>query len=129
MFGMGSGYADLLRPEDALRQDREKMEQIELSESNATNNNNSEKVCRVKTFLRKSFHGGDEIESQEESNNLTDIRKEWKEVFQKLDNADGTSDGRIDRKALVKWVSALNLKKTIEFEANLNISPRYARIL
>ena len=46
------------------------------------------------------------------------------DMFDHLDKADGTSDGKIERKALVKWVSAMDLQKRIDFEANLNISPQ-----
>ena len=46
----------------------------------------------------------------------------WNEVFDKLAKADGTDDGQIDRKALVKWVSAMDLEKRIEFEASLKLS-------
>lgn len=53
-----------------------------------------------------------------------EAEREWGPVFKRLDQADGVADGRIDRRALVKWVSALDLQKTIEFEANLNITPR-----
>ena len=45
-------------------------------------------------------------------------------VFERLDQADGNADGLIDRKAFLKWLHALDLQKTIEFEANLGITPR-----
>jgi hypothetical protein len=38
-----------------------------------------------------------------------------------LDQADGIHDGRIDRRALVKWVSALDMRQAVDFEATLNI--------
>ncbi len=45
-------------------------------------------------------------------------------MFARLDEADGRPDGRIDRRALVKWVSALDLQKRIELESHLEFSPR-----
>ena len=125
MFGMGPKYADLLRPEDALRKDiyeREKrIEEYELNDLQGNNNSDlsSGKKCSVK-YIMKNFSAAEDEESQ----NLTDVQKEWKKIFHRLDKSDGTSDGKIDRKALIKWVSALDLQKTIELEADLNISPR-----
>jgi Ca2+-binding EF-hand superfamily protein len=54
---------------------------------------------------------------------LTPLQADWLKVFERLDQADGTTDGLIERAALLKWVSALDMQKTIEFEASLNISP------
>ena len=138
MFGMGPGYAHLLRPDDALREERMKkkkrseVEEVPLDTPSGSysNNNNKDSIM----YAGKTFEGQntvvvipcspvDDEESQQQQ--LSGVQKEWKKVFQKLDIADGTSDGKIDRKALVKWVSALDLQKTIEFETNLNITPWY----
>ncbi len=51
------------------------------------------------------------------------IRGKWLDIFDNLDKADGKPDGFIERKALVKWVSAMDLQSRIDFEAHLNISP------
>ncbi|TRY70827.1 hypothetical protein TCAL_04481 [Tigriopus californicus] len=45
------------------------------------------------------------------------------QIFDLLDRADGTRDGRIDTRSLLKWVTAMDLKKAIDMEANLNITP------
>jgi hypothetical protein len=52
------------------------------------------------------------------------IQEEWLVIFDNLDKADGIKDGNIERKAMIKWVAALDLQKKIEFEAHLNVSPR-----
>ncbi len=86
--------------------------------------------ARVRYSRTNSDLHREDKESQEDErhrlscDDLCGVRNEWLLVFDRLDQADGLTDGRIDRRALVKWVSALDLQKTIEFEANLNITPR-----
>ena len=96
MFGFGPAFAELIRPKHGYQ----------LTDSD---------LMEVKRRERMSQDCGEELER---------IHDEWDRVFERLDEADGQADGRIDRKALVKWVSALDLQKTIDFEANLNITPR-----
>ena len=47
----------------------------------------------------------------------------WEDVFDKLAKSDGEDDGKIDRKALVKWLSAMDLQHRIDLEKNLDVSP------
>ena len=54
----------------------------------------------------------------------TETPMDWDQVFDGLDRADGVRDGQINRKALVKWMSAIDLQKRIDLEKNLDISPR-----
>ena len=51
-------------------------------------------------------------------------RHVWDDVFENLAKNDGIDDGKINRNALVKWISAMDLNKRIDFEAHLNVSPK-----
>ena len=116
MFGFGPAYAQIIRPKSGYKLSRTESAKKEVIETECP-----------------------------DVGMMDEVEKEWTRVFQRLDKVrarevkifsfscvywifssevDGNSDGRIDRKAFVKWVSALDLQKTIEFEANLNITPR-----
>ena len=47
----------------------------------------------------------------------------WDDVFENLARNDGIDDGKINRTALVKWISAMDLNKRLDFEAHLGVSP------
>ncbi len=66
----------------------------------------------------------EDVEADNKVHKRVRLESEWERVFSKLDKADGRSDGRVDRRAIVKWVSAMDLQKRIEFESNLEITPR-----
>ena len=102
MFGMGPAYAHLIRPEKHL---------LEME--------SSEEIRRASAAQQRLARLQEEC-----GTDLDQVQEAWIDVFQRLDDADGSSDGRIDRRALVKWVSALDLQQTIEMEASLNINAR-----
>ena len=53
----------------------------------------------------------------------------WKDVFDLLAHNDGIDDGKIDRKALIKWISAMDMEKRLHFEKHLNLSPKQIKDL
>ena len=111
MFGFGPAFAGLIR-----------------SDTSETYQISNREVEKAQFLARKRQDELDEIRVENDEDQLRETlhryNSEWSGVFHRLDQADGQVDGKIDRKALVKWVSALDLQKTIDFEANLNISPR-----
>ena len=97
--------------------------------------------------LKKVEEGPDEVDKSEEksqlmeteenidkksetsSNSSSDNAREtctkiWETAFNKLAKADGDNDGQIEMKSLVKWIVSLDLNSKIEFEKNLEISPK-----
>ena len=53
----------------------------------------------------------------------------WKDVFDHLAHNDGIDDGKIDREALIKWISAMDMEKRLHFEKHLNLSPKQIKDL
>ena len=51
----------------------------------------------------------------------------WDEIFEKLDQKDGTSDGRIDKFAFLEWIDTLSFQDVVTLEVNNGIS-RYKNI-
>ena len=113
MFGFGPAFAKLIRPQEDGYYFTESQVKMAIEKD----------LRQADKEERKSLRSNEE-NPDGESNGNSEIQSEWLKVFDRLDEADGKSDGLIDRKSLVKWVSALDLQHTIEFEANLNINPR-----
>ena len=95
--------------------------------------------------LKKVEEGQDEVDKKEEKENLVEsdenddkqsdissidnptetCNKIWEAAFNKLAKTDGEDDGKIELKSLVKWITSLDLNSKIEFEKNLEISPKH----
>jgi len=55
--------------------------------------------------------------------------EEWQDVFERLDNKDGVTDGRIDREAFLGWMDTLDFQSTVMLEARQGISRQKLRWL
>ena len=53
----------------------------------------------------------------------------WDDVFQHLAHNDGIDDGKIDQKALTKWISDMDMEKRMHFKKHLNLSPKQIKDL
>ena len=53
----------------------------------------------------------------------------WDDVFQHLAHNDGIDDGKIDQKALTKWISDMDMEQRMHFQKHLNLSPKQIKIL
>ena len=70
-------------------------------------------------FTDLEIVAGDEAVIENEDN--------WGEIFEKLDQKDGTPDGRIDKFAFLEWIDTLSFQDVVTLEVNNGIS-RYKNI-
>ena len=53
--------------------------------------------------------------NMEEVNKDDNSDEDWKEVFDRLDDKDGVTDGRIDKWAFLEWMDTLDFQTTVSF--------------
>ena len=65
--------------------------------------------------------------NMEQKNQADDSDDDWREVFDRLDNKDGVTDGRIDKWAFLEWMDTLDFQTTVMLEARQGISRQKLR--